>query len=65
MKASAASFRRAMLVTRSRFIRTLGTSPVCPRCKLTLDREYQRFCDRCGQRLDWSRYDKAVVILKP
>lgn len=65
MKASAAPFRRAMLVTRSRFIRTLGTYPVCPRCKLTLDREYQRFCDRCGQRLDWSRYDKAVVILKP
>ena len=65
MKASAASFRRAMLVTRSRFIRTLGTYPVCPRCKFTLDREYQRFCDRCGQRLDWSRYDKAVVILKP
>ena len=65
MKASAASFRRAMLVTRSRFIRTLGTYPVCPRCKLTLDREYQRFCDRCGQRLDWSRYDNAVVILKP
>ena len=54
-----------MRVTRSRFISTLGNYPVCPRCKLTLDREYQRFCDRCGQRLDWSRYDKAVVILKP
>lgn len=27
--------------------------PVCPRCKRTFEREYQKFCDRCGQRLAW------------
>lgn len=27
--------------------------PVCPRCDQTFEREYQRFCDRCGQRLAW------------
>lgn len=27
--------------------------PVCPRCDCTLDREYMRFCDRCGQKLRW------------
>lgn len=54
-----------MPVAEIHFIRSLGALPVCPRCRLTLDREYQRFCDRCGQRLDWSRYDKAIVILKP
>ena len=32
---------------------------VCPRCGITLDREYQAFCDRCGQRLDWKEIDKA------
>ena len=28
----------------------------CPRCGSTMDREYQLFCDRCGQRLNWSRF---------
>ena len=25
-----------------------STFPICPRCHCTLDRDYQRFCDRCG-----------------
>lgn len=33
---------------------------VCPRCEITLDREYQAYCDRCGQRLDWKGINKAV-----
>lgn len=36
--------------------------PVCPRCHLTMPREYQSFCDRCGQRLDWSDFGNAEVI---
>lgn len=32
---------------------------VCPRCGITLDRDYQTFCDRCGQRLDWKGIDNA------
>ena len=35
---------------------------VCPRCKATMEREYQAFCDRCGQRLDWSKYEDAEVV---
>lgn len=31
----------------------------CPRCDVTLDRDYQAYCDRCGQRLDWRRIDSA------
>lgn len=54
-----------MLVSETYLFRQLGCYPVCPRCKQTFDREYQRFCDRCGQKLDWSCYDRAVVILKP
>ena len=34
---------------------------VCPRCKATREREYQKYCDRCGQRLSWSEYDQAEV----
>ena len=27
-----------------------------------MEREYQSFCDRCGQRLDWSKYENAEVV---
>ena len=35
---------------------------ICPRCKVPLDRDYQNFCNRCGQHLDWSGCRKAKVI---
>ena len=54
--------RLPMAVAESRFICGLGCYPVCPYCKLTLDREYQHFCDRCGQELDWKDYSNAIII---
>lgn len=30
---------------------------ICPRCKNPIERDYQKYCDSCGQRLDWSNYD--------
>lgn len=36
--------------------------PVCPRCKITLEREYQAYCDRCGQCLDWNDFENAKVV---
>ena len=41
----------------------LYSFPVCPRCQLTMEREYQSYCDRCGQALDWKGFSKALVIL--
>ena len=32
---------------------------LCPRCDITMEREYQSYCDRCGQRLGWRSIDKA------
>ena len=32
---------------------------VCPKCNNSIDREYQTFCNCCGQRLDWSKLDEA------
>jgi len=54
-------FREAMAVTKVRhFHKTEGvvTFPVCPQCGITMEREYQSFCDRCGQRLDWKDFSK-------
>ena len=62
----AASYRRAMPVREvmacpSVFLKTSGYY-VCPRCRITLDREFMSFCDRCGQCLGWKDYKKAKVI---
>lgn len=39
--------------------------PVCPRCCDTIDREYMRYCDRCGQRLGGEFYDYTEVVPAP
>ena len=36
--------------------------PVCPHCQKTIEREYMSFCDRCGQKLGWSKFDEATVV---
>lgn len=35
--------------------------PKCPRCGTTMEREYQLFCNHCGQRLNWSGFDDVEV----
>ena len=60
------SFRIPMAVTEIVHFSRLGASyPRCPRCRSDLDREYMSFCDRCGQRLDWTQLDRAIVSLIP
>ena len=35
---------------------------VCPRCGITMEREYMSYCDRCGQCLNWRDFKKAAII---
>jgi len=35
---------------------------VCPRCRITMEREFMQFCDRCGQCLDWKDYKKTRLV---
>ena len=35
---------------------------VCPRCHITMEREFMSFCNRCGQHLGWKGYKKARKI---
>lgn len=45
---------------------TNGTRyPICPRCELTIEREYMCYCDRCGQHLSWSQFENANVVFAP
>lgn len=39
-----------------------STYPVCPRCGISMEREYQHYCDRCGQALDWEAFEEALVV---
>ncbi len=38
--------------------------PVCPRCQISMEREYQPFCDRCGQALGWENYESAFFVYR-
>ncbi len=60
------TFRTSMPITHIRCFRCpdgMTAYPVCPRCEITMEREYQTYCDRCGQCLDWKNFSKAAIIL--
>lgn len=41
--------------------RQYSTYYVCPRCKISFEREFMSYCDRCGQKLDWTEYKSAKL----
>ena len=47
----AVSYRTPRRVTDCAGMKNGDCFPVCPRCDVTLEREYMRYCDRCGQAL--------------
>ena len=53
------SYRLGMRVTEMETLRSAlcGQSEyyLCPRCRAALERDFQSYCDHCGQRLDWSK----------
>lgn len=57
----AITFRTPMKVSEIRLFENGDSFPVCPRCNITVEREYQSFCDRCGQALSWRHFAKAVI----
>ena len=63
---AAFSYRRGMRVHEMMLIRAWQMETpyyVCPRCRHTMEREFMKYCDRCGQCLDWSKYLEATVVL--
>lgn len=62
---NAVSYRIPFPVVEVVVIRSGDGYCVCPRCDSLLDREYMRFCDRCGQHLAWELLDHARVVQAP
>ena len=63
-----AAFRVPVPVTAVRVYSSDSRSssyPLCPRCMQPMTREYQAFCENCGQALSWKGFSKAIVILVP
>ena len=56
------SYRLPLPVKEILLLGNRDTFPICPSCNITLEREYQSFCDRCGQRLNWDSFENADVI---
>ena len=56
------TYRLSRTVTAVRIYRDENIFSVCPRCDACIEREYQGYCHRCGQYLDWSKLEDAEEI---
>lgn len=36
-----------------------NTYPLCPKCDIPIECDYQKYCGHCGQRLSWVGYKNA------
>lgn len=57
----ALSYRTPKYVYTSRVYEDGIEFPICPGCADTIEREYMRYCDRCGQALNWQLYDDRII----
>ncbi len=60
--ATAEEYRLPMRVTEMKVFYDNMAYFVCPRCKITMERDFCAYCDRCGQRLNWCAYKRARRI---
>ena len=37
---------------------------ICPKCGYALEREYQQYCEQCGQLLGWNRFSRGMVTVQ-
>lgn len=59
------AYRIPSLVRTIRLFASGDIYAVCPKCGISLTREYMAFCDVCGQKLNWSGFDNAEIIKVP
>lgn len=56
------TYRWSMRVTEVHIYKDETSYAQCPRCKGIVEYEYQFFCGRCGQRIDWFGLDDAKEV---
>lgn len=56
------SYRRPLQIAEV-FVSDGGDAfPICPKCRVPFDVEYQRYCSYCGQCLKWTYYSRAKKV---
>jgi predicted amidophosphoribosyltransferase len=55
------SYRQPLTVTNVIIHRNGVSVAICPKCHKAIDRDYQAFCDSCGQKLKWTAMRKMTV----
>ena len=55
-------YRRPLEVTKVFAFKEDCYFPICPRCDISMEREYQEYCDRCGQALSWKKFKYAEIV---
>ena len=58
---SVTSYRMPLRVKEAVLFMDCNCYSLCPKCNCTLSREYQSFCDRCGQCLSWAQYPNVEI----
>lgn len=56
------TYRLPRTVTAVRIYRDENIFSICLRCDICIEREYQGYCHRCRQCLDWSKLEDAEEI---
>ena len=56
------SYRLPCFVTKAKQLTSGYYYAICPRCNITLERDYANYCDRCGQHLSWVFYDYLQFV---
>ena len=56
------TYRLPRTVNAIRIYRDRHCFPICPRCKMVIEYEYQSYCGNCGQYLVWSKLEDAEKI---
>lgn len=58
--AETVSYRFPKPVIKALLLPNNDSFPLCPRCGISLEREYMAFCDRCGQHLAWNLFPLVI-----
>ncbi len=57
----AITYRVPLPVTKVLVLPNDTSYPICPKCFVSIEREYMSFCDRCGQKLSWNLFENAEI----
>ena len=56
------AYRKPMIGHSGVVYRSGSFYAACPQCRQAIEREFQSYCDSCGQCLDWCKFDNINIF---